>query len=368
MNANLLERSAAKIEAIAGQGLDVASFWGECGEVLASAVPSYMAPCWFTFDPTSLLVTSHYDPQVPEMSRDFLSHEYGRDDPWKMAAVARSTSATMTVHEATDGHPERSECWRLYVAKYGAEQELMVPLRSRNGTPWATLSLYREPGRPQFSSPERAFLGSISRALADGARRGLLVGEATDREGADAPVLVVIDEDLNIASMTPGADAVMSRLPGYPGDLPTVVRSVAASVLSSRTPTDARIRDDAGRWLTLHGAPMIVGGTQRASLIIEQTDPDRLVTLMMDLYDLTDREKDIARLVLRGLSTAEIARDLFIAPDTVQQHLKHVFAKTAVNSRRELVGKIFFAHYEPRLRDNEMRTAQSKPIRGGPIR
>jgi len=36
-------------------------------------------------------------------------------------------------------------------------------------------------------------------------------------------------------------------------------------------------------------------------------------------------------------------------------------------SRRDLVGKVFFSHYEPRLRDNEHRALADKPLRGGPV-
>ncbi len=39
-----------------------------------------------------------------------------------------------------------------------------------------------------------------------------------------------------------------------------------------------------------------------------------------------------------------------------------------MRSRRDLVGKVFFSHYEPRLRDNEHRALEGQPVRGGPVR
>ena len=87
----------------------------------------------------------------------------------------------------------------------------------------------------------------------------------------------------------------------------------------------------------------------------------------MAAYRLTEREQELTRLVLPGYSTSEIAARLVISAHTVQQHLKSVFDKTGVRSRRELAGSVFLAHHEPRLRDNEHRTTHALPMRGGPM-
>jgi DNA-binding CsgD family transcriptional regulator len=54
---------------------------------------------------------------------------------------------------------------------------------------------------------------------------------------------------------------------------------------------------------------------------------------------LTPREQDVVAAVLRGQSTRSIADQLFISEHTVQTHLRSVFAKTGVHSRRELVAR-----------------------------
>ncbi|HSH78325.1 MAG TPA: helix-turn-helix transcriptional regulator, partial [Herpetosiphonaceae bacterium] len=108
-------------------------------------------------------------------------------------------------------------------------------------------------------------------------------------------------------------------------------------------------------------------GARRVAVIVEPAHPARISSLLMAAYGLTEREQEITRLVLQGASTAEIAEGLVVSAHTVQQHLKNIFDKTGVRSRRELVGNVFFSHYEPRLRDNEQRAVSGRPLRGGPL-
>ena len=102
-------------------------------------------------------------------------------------------------------------------------------------------------------------------------------------------------------------------------------------------------------------------------MIVEPAQPARITPLLMSAYGLTEREQELTLLVLQGDSTTDIAERLVISPFTVQQHLKSVFEKTGVRSRRDLVSKVFGRHYEPRFRDNENRAASDRPLRGGPV-
>jgi LuxR family maltose regulon positive regulatory protein len=54
---------------------------------------------------------------------------------------------------------------------------------------------------------------------------------------------------------------------------------------------------------------------------------------------LTPRESDILRLIAKGLSNKEIAKDLAITPETVKTHVKHVFTKLNVERRAHAVSR-----------------------------
>ena len=369
-------RAQERIVSLAGEGLDLPTFWRESTEILAPVVPHYMSPCWYTLDPASLLATSHYQAELEELPPEWLASEYYEDDFHDMAGVARSEAGVSTLYEATGGDPSRSRRWHANM-QMGGDQELLLALRTRSGQAWGMLGLYREPGAPRFDEEEIRLLRTLAPCLADGAQRGLLVGEASDPEGPDAPGLVVLKADWSVDSLTPGVERWLAQLPDgdwEQGRLPAAVLAVAGRALRSAELPDApgevaiaRVLSKEGRWMVLHGASMVAGGARRVAVIIEPAHPERIAPLLMAAYRLTEREQEVTRLVLRGDSTTQIAATLCVSPHTVQQHLKSVFEKTGVRSRRELVGKVFFSHYEPRLRDNERRVVGGRPLRGGPL-
>ena len=203
MRAYARDRALDRIADLAGHGLDVVSFWREATEVLTPLVPHYMGPCWYTVDPASLLMTSHFNPAMPELPREWLELEYLGDDVHDLASVARSGSGVSTLHEAAGGDPRRSPRWRANM-EIGGDQELLVALRTRSGHPWAALGLYREPGEPLFGEDEIGFVRAAAPMLGEGARRALLLGEANDPEGPDAPGLLVLSSAGEVESFDAG--------------------------------------------------------------------------------------------------------------------------------------------------------------------
>jgi len=63
--------------------------------------------------------------------------------------------------------------------------------------------------------------------------------------------------------------------------------------------------------------------------------------------DLTAQERQIAELARDGLSNPEIGARLFLSPRTVEWHLRHVFTKLGIRSRRELANALPSSDPEP---------------------
>lgn len=377
MNAISRDRAQARLRRLASEGHDVAGFFAAAGEVLKSALQ--IGPdlqYWCAVDPSTHLMTSVHAPTC-DMDLDALMQwEYVEDDFNKTADVARHPQGIQTLRDATDGDPKRSPAYRGYCVPHGLDEEVVVALRSRCGDTWGSVRLTRRVGEPQFDRADLGFLRAAAPLLADGVRRGLLVGEASEPEWPDGPSMLVLDRELNIESVSPGMDRWLAEFAGTGsacGAVPASVLAVAARVvrrLEGDSPPDdeplARVRANDGRWLVLHGTPLATAGPSKVAVIVEPASPDRIASLLMAVHELTPRERDITQLVLRGAPTTEIASGLGIAPQTVQQHLKSIFDKTGTRSRRVLVSQVFFHHYDPRVRDNRVRSMGGKPVRGGP--
>ena len=370
------ELALDRVARLARRHQDLATFWRESSFVINRAVPNFQGPCWFTMDPASLLITSHFNDFMPEIPPEWGALEYYEDDVNKLAEVAHSTRGISTLHEATGGDPTSSPRWRRHLV-FGADQEVIAGLRMRSGEVWGAVSMYRELGSPMFDADDLRFLQAVASHLAVGARRALLAGQAIHPDGPDSPGLVVLSDRWQVESTTPGVERWLSEFPDGDwdaGKLPSSVLSVAGQALRMAENRDrpgeiavARVLARSGAWIVLHGACLVSTGSRRVAVIIEPAHPARISSLLMSAYGLTEREQEVTRHVLQGSSTSQIAEDLVLSPHTVQQHLTSVFDKTGVRSRRDLVGRIFFAYYEPRLRDNERRAINGTPLRGEPL-
>ena len=131
---------------------------------------------------------------------------------------------------------------------------------------------------------------------------------------------------------------------GVPGPnpaepLPPHIYVLATHVAASpeRRPARVRVRAADGTWAVIRAAALPAGSQVPAgyAVTLEAARADDLAPLLMRAWRLTRREREVARLVIDGLSTESIATALFISVHTVRDHLKMIFGKMGVSRRQE---------------------------------
>jgi DNA-binding NarL/FixJ family response regulator len=85
--------------------------------------------------------------------------------------------------------------------------------------------------------------------------------------------------------------------------------------------------------LTAMGAEAFAERARRELAATGETVRKRTVET---LDELTPQEAQIARLAREGRTNPEIGAELFISPRTVEWHLRKVFSKLGISSRKEL--------------------------------
>lgn len=350
------QRVRDEIVRLSSRGLDVASFFGEAGEVLRKAVP-FDGFCSMTVDPATMLLTSHiaHDSVRPEDVPRLGRNEFLEEDVNKFGVLARAPRSSGVLTHATRHRPERSPRYRDILRPNGFRDELRFTLLDE-GACWGWVALYRREQGDDFKVADAELAASLSQLLAQGLRRAILLAAIPTDDEPDAPGLILLAPGGTIEAMTPAAKHFLGQLIAAApaeGDLPAVVNSVAYhALLAARGggPEGSRARvPTSGGWLVIHGSVVGDPAEGRTAVILEPARSPEIAPLIVAAYGLTSREREVTQLVLHGLSTAEIAGRLHLSEYTVQDHLKAIFEKVGVRSRRELVAQIFFQHYVPRL-------------------
>lgn len=88
-------------------------------------------------------------------------------------------------------------------------------------------------------------------------------------------------------------------------------------------------------------------GTQSptVAVVIESAKSTEVAPIIIDVYSLSPREREVLGAIACGASTAEIAAELFLSSHTVRDYVKTVFEKLGVSSRGEIVAQLFAEHY-----------------------
>jgi len=351
-------------------GLDPITFRMKVAAQLRRAIP-FDAWCWPTADPATGLVTGAVGEDIPPgKTQRFFEIEYMEPDFTKFGDLARQRGHVGALSRATDGRLDRSLRYREIFGPAGIGEDLRAALVIEGST-WGYLALHRDESAP-FDDFEAAYLGQLVLHLAEGLRTSLLLRTVEHSADEEAPGIVLLDAELRVASISSAGERwladIVSKQPMADGSLPDPVAAVIANLLrlerdhgEGAAVPRARVPTRSGRWLVVHATRLSdPNASDRAAdpatdwigpiaIVLEPAHPHELMPLLLEAYALTKRESQITQLVLLGRATNRIAADLGISPLTVQQHLKGVFEKVGVHSKRELAAGIFARHYWPRV-------------------
>ncbi|WP_324794095.1 helix-turn-helix transcriptional regulator [Streptomyces cyaneofuscatus] len=359
--AELLSRSAKATDAL--------SMFAEASTQLRRLMP-YDAAVWRVTDPVTGMMTAPIRAENLDEGgcAVYWESELFTENVNLFRDLAQAPVPVAGLRQTTNDLPARSTLYQTFMRPRGLQDELRAVLRV-GGHPQGHISLFRAEGRPAFDDAETQLIASVLTPLAKQLRS---FAEPSPQPLPDAPYgpgLLLFDASGALMSVNDDALAYLDTLPEGPAvpspqgiRVPAWVQATAMKARAVAQERDrgqarARVRNRAGRWLVCHASCLreANGGLGAAAVVIEPAKTSEIVPLIVDAYELTDRETEVTQYIARGLPTGEIAAQLHLSPHTVRDHIKAVFEKVGVSSRGELVGKLFTEYYAPLAEKNMTR-------------
>ncbi|NUU62260.1 helix-turn-helix transcriptional regulator [Paenibacillus agri] len=312
------------------------------------------AACCTTVDPYTLLSTGAIAGEgIEAIHARLFEYEYLHEDFNKYDDLVHRPVPVATLSGATEGELGRSGRYLAVLQPAGLGDEIRAALLA-GGACWGYLTLFRAAeGSFFFQAAEEAFLAAAAPWIAQTLRRYTLSTPPEDIQGLQEEVgILVLSHELNPIASNGQARKWLSMLGEWeqlePEILPSPVRAVCSRALAELTaehqPSKAKIclRLPSGHYLGIAASILDESSGQvQLAVTFEPAQIADILPLIAESYGLSSREKEIVEQISKGLSTKELAHNLHISTYTVQDHLKSIFTKTRVTSRRELIWRLF---------------------------
>jgi DNA-binding CsgD family transcriptional regulator len=313
-------------------------------------VVGFDAYAWLLTDPaTSVGAAPLADvPWLPELPRQIRLKYLTPVNRW----TALGGASVALLRESTGGDLSQSLLWADLLVRYAVTDAASVVFEDRFGC-WAFLELWRSGEAAGYSRAEAAFLADVVEPLTLAFRR-CQANTFTTRPVRDlppvGPVVLLLSPELQVRGQTPETMGYLRVLvPPEEGrqPIPAAAYNVAAQLLAAEAgvdsnPPSARVHLSDCRWMTVRAARIDGSGRPHErdiAVTIEQTSPAQRVDLFARAFGLSARERELLDHIVTGSDTREVARRMFLSENTVQDHLKSVFVKTASHSRRTLLSR-----------------------------
>jgi DNA-binding CsgD family transcriptional regulator len=290
-------------------------------------------------------------------TRYFGQHYDSRVHSFRRQVQAQARDGKVVRESVADAELMASDYYREILEPLGAFRVLYAVLQER-GRPLGQLSLYRPQGAPAFNQEERDVLETACRylqpALRDGGARPALDSEAFRESGQAA--LLVCGADGRVQQASGRGHALLAQASGcrinrftMVGELEQsgidLLRRLVAPALSGSALDDAPVYSlqVANEWgaFRLRAYPI----TEGFGVLIERYEYllVRLVDAMRGLR-LSSQQREVALLLARGCTNAQIARELGVSLNTASYHVKQLFTKLDAHDRDDVVARVLEGH------------------------
>lgn len=227
----------------------------------------------------------------------------------------------------------------------------------RNGTPVASLVLYRAAGGPSFSSEDRITVKAAGRYLSLNAEALPAATDAAMYRVSGEHALLICEPDGRIQKTSPNGYALLAQASGCPINLSTVPHQLEGAGgdlirrLLAKPPLpsgrDARGPLRAAATINAWGLFRLRGFFEPdgpLGVLIERVDHllVRLCEAMWQL-DLSVQQGEAFLLLAQGMSHDRIAERMRIAPSTADYHVRQLYAKLGARSRDEAIAYVLAA-------------------------